>query len=392
MVDRPATAKQPTLVRCAIYTRKSTEEGLEQEFNSLMAQREASEAYILSQREQGWQALPAHYDDGGFSGGNVERPALKRLLADIEAKRVDCVVVYKVDRLSRSLLDFAGIIGMLDKHAVTFVSVTQQFNTHTSLGRLTLNILLSFAQFEREIISERTRDKIYAARRKGKWTGGLPVLGYDVDPAGGRLNVNAAEAEQLAAHRDFPGLCPQWISDRDPVRNREVGNPYEVLDHAERRAPQGIVHASDAAVSPFEPDLHRQDSPEGGVARGRTRSDHPDGSLATGTGDSGPNQSPSSSRTAPASGRHVAGSALLPSMWDTHGPDVHEREEATLSLLHLPVGSEARSKDLSDPFIGSRGNREIRAGTDQPVSEVRGIRSRRSTSPLRSRSVGRPHF
>ncbi|HXP88667.1 MAG TPA: recombinase family protein [Bryobacteraceae bacterium] len=185
------------LVRCAIYTRKSTEEGLDQEFNSLMAQREAAEACIVSQRELGWKALPEPYDDGGFSGGNIDRPALKRLLADVTAKRVDCVVVYKVDRLSRSLLDFAGIIGLLDQHGVSFVSVTQQFNTHTSLGRLTLNILLSFAQFEREIISERTRDKMWAARRKGKWTGGYPVLGYEVDAVGGKLNVNQAEALQV---------------------------------------------------------------------------------------------------------------------------------------------------------------------------------------------------
>lgn len=189
----------PPMVRCAIYTRKSSEEGLEQEFNSLMAQREAAEAYILSQREQGWRALAEPYDDGGFSGGNMDRPALKRLLADVQARRIDCVVVYKVDRLSRSLLDFASIMGTLDKHNVSFVSVTQQFNTTTSLGRLTLNILLSFAQFEREIISERTRDKVFAARRKGKWTGGYPVLGYDVAAAGGKLNVNEQEAKQVRA-------------------------------------------------------------------------------------------------------------------------------------------------------------------------------------------------
>ena len=192
-------ARPPSVVRCAIYTRKSTEEGLEQEFNSLMAQRESAEAYILSQREQGWKVVPEPYDDGGFSGGNMDRPALKRLLADIAAQRIDCVVVYKVDRLSRSLLDFAAIIGVLDKHSATFVSVTQQFNTNTSLGRLTLNVLLSFAQFEREIISERTRDKIFAARRKGKWTGGHPTLGYDLDGGGGRLNVNEIEAHQVRA-------------------------------------------------------------------------------------------------------------------------------------------------------------------------------------------------
>ena len=186
-------------VRCAVYTRKSTEEGLEQEFNSLDAQREAAEAYIASQRGVGWTCLPDRYDDGGYTGGNMDRPALKRLMADIEAERVDCIVVYKVDRLSRSLLDFAKLMETLEKHRVSFVSVTQQFNTTSSMGRLTLNILLSFAQFEREIISERTRDKIAAARRKGKWSGGRPILGYDVDPRGGRLMVNEEEAARARA-------------------------------------------------------------------------------------------------------------------------------------------------------------------------------------------------
>ena len=183
--------------RCAIYTRKSTEEGLEQEFNSLDAQREAAEAYIQSQKHLGWTLVPKKYDDGGFSGGNLDRPALKQLLEDIEAKRVDCVVVYKVDRLSRSLLDFARLMDRFDQRSVSFVSVTQQFNTTTSLGRLTLNILLSFAQFELEIIGERTRDKMSAARRKGKWVGGTPVLGYDVDPRGGRLLINEKEAQRV---------------------------------------------------------------------------------------------------------------------------------------------------------------------------------------------------
>jgi len=180
-------------IRCAIYTRESTEEGLDQEFNSLDAQREAAEAYIASQKHEGWVCLPDAYDDGGFSGGTMERPALRRLLTDIEAGRIDCVVVYKVDRLSRSLLDFARMMSVLDEHKVSFVSVTQQFNTTSSMGRLTLNILLSFAQFEREIIAERTHDKMSAARRKGKWVGGMPILGYDVDPKGGRLLVNEAE-------------------------------------------------------------------------------------------------------------------------------------------------------------------------------------------------------
>ena len=184
-------------IRCAIYTRKSSEEGLQQEFNSLDAQRESAEAFIASQRGQGWQVKPELYDDGGYTGGNIERPALKRLLQNVEAGEIDCVVVYKVDRLSRSLLDFSRIVETFDKHGVSFVAVTQQFNTTNSLGRLTLNILLSFAQFEREIIAERTRDKMWAARKKGKWIGGHPLLGYDIDSGGGRILINPAEAEQV---------------------------------------------------------------------------------------------------------------------------------------------------------------------------------------------------
>jgi DNA invertase Pin-like site-specific DNA recombinase len=187
----------PKPVRCAIYTRKSTEEGLDQEFNSLDAQRECAEAYIQSQRHERWTLIPHHYDDGGFTGANIDRPALKQLLADVEAGNVDCVVVYKVDRLSRSLLDFARVMEVFDKRGVSFVSVTQQLNTNSPMGRLTLNVLLSFAQFEREIISERTRDKVCAARRKGKWTGGYPVLGYDIEPLTRKLAVNETEAEQV---------------------------------------------------------------------------------------------------------------------------------------------------------------------------------------------------
>ena len=192
-------AKSTKPLRCAIYTRKSTEEGLDQEFSSLDAQRESARAYIRSQASQGWTCLAQRYDDGGFTGGNMDRPALHRLLADIQADHIDCVVVYKVDRLSRSLLDFARMMATFEQHQVTFVSVTQQFHTGTSMGRLVLNVLLSFAQFEREIITERTRDKIAATRRKGKWCGGLPLLGYDVDPKGSQLVVNAEEAEKVQA-------------------------------------------------------------------------------------------------------------------------------------------------------------------------------------------------
>jgi DNA invertase Pin-like site-specific DNA recombinase len=180
-------------VRCAIYTRKSSEEGLEQEFNSLQAQREACEAFVHSQRHEGWVCLPACYDDGGCSGATMDRPALQRLLADITAGRVDTVVVYKIDRLTRALADFAKIVEILDAKGASFVSVTQQFNTTTSMGRLTLNVLLSFAQFEREVIGERIRDKIAASKRKGMWMGGIPPLGYRVEDR--KLLVIDSEAE-----------------------------------------------------------------------------------------------------------------------------------------------------------------------------------------------------
>ena len=182
-------------LRCAIYTRKSTEHGLEQEFNSLDAQREACEAYIKSQASQGWKALPQHYDDPAYSGGNLDRPALKRLLCDIEAGRIDVVVVYKIDRLTRSLADFAKLVETFDARSISFVAVTQQFNTTTSMGRLTLNVLLSFAQFERELASERVRDKVAASRKRGKWTGGTVPLGYDARDK--KLVINKTEADTV---------------------------------------------------------------------------------------------------------------------------------------------------------------------------------------------------
>src|SRR4030088_193907 len=188
---RKPAASPTKAFRCAIYTRKSSEEGLEQDFNSLHAQRESCDAYIKSQRHEGWVPLPALYDDGGYSGGSTERPALKRLLADIQSHLIDVVVVYKVDRLTRSLADFAKIVEIFDAAGVSFVSVTQQFNTTTSMGRLTLNVLLSFAQFEREVTGERIRDKIAASKQKGMWMGGNPPLGYDVHER--RLLLNAQE-------------------------------------------------------------------------------------------------------------------------------------------------------------------------------------------------------
>ena len=184
-------------VRCAIYTRVSTDQGLEQDFNSLDAQYDASQSYIRSQTHAGWTLVRSKYDDGGFSGGNTDRPALQRLLEDVRAGKIDIIVVYKVDRLTRSLADFAKLVELFDQHGVSFVSVTQQFNTTTSMGRLTLNVLLSFAQFEREVTSERIRDKIAASKRKGLWVGGMAPLGYDTKDR--KITVNEAEADHVRA-------------------------------------------------------------------------------------------------------------------------------------------------------------------------------------------------
>jgi site-specific DNA recombinase len=232
---------QRSRIRCAVYTRKSTDIGLEQEFNSLDAQREACENYIASQQQEGWTCLPRRYDDGGFTGGNIERPAVRQLLNNVQSGKIDCVVVYKVDRLSRSLLDFARMMEVFEQHQVSFVSVTQQFNTATSMGRLMLNVLLSFAQFERELISERTRDKMAAARRKGKRMGGRPVLGYDVDPQSRRLVVHPREAERVRAifalYQELTGLIPTvrelarrgWVTKRWTTHNGNVvgGQPFQ---------------------------------------------------------------------------------------------------------------------------------------------------------------------
>ncbi|MDA0963254.1 MAG: recombinase family protein, partial [Proteobacteria bacterium] len=205
-------------LRCAIYTRKSSEEGLEQEFNSLHAQREACEAYIASQRSEGWALVRDQYDDGGISGGTLERPGLQQLLADIEDGLIDVVVVYKIDRLSRSLADFAKLVEVFDRTGVTFVSVTQQFNTTTSMGRLTLNILLSFAQFEREVTAERIRDKVAASRKKGIWMGGVPPYGYRVE------NRKLVIDDEAAAH-------VRWIF----ARFLEIGSGTELAREGNKR-------------------------------------------------------------------------------------------------------------------------------------------------------------
>src|SRR6266849_2591233 len=231
--SEPGTGPVASVSQCAIYTRKSTEEGLNQPFNTLEAQREAAEAYILSQRHLGWAVVADRYDDGGYTGGNLERPALQKLLTDLKAGKIDCVLIYKVDRLSRSLLDFARLMEIFEQHGVSLVSVTQPLNTTSSLGRLTLNILLSFAQFEREIIADRTRDKMTAAKRKGKWMGGTPVLGYDVAVGGGKLLANHDEARRVhaifALYLELQSLDKlvlelqkrRWVNKR---RRRHAGN------------------------------------------------------------------------------------------------------------------------------------------------------------------------
>ena len=232
---KPVTRK----LRCAIYTRKSSEEGLEQEFNSLDAQRDACSAYIVSQRSEGWVELAAHYDDGGVSGGTLDRTALKRLLADIEEDRVDVVVVYKIDRLSRALMDFSKLVEVFDRNNVTFVSVTQSFNTTTSMGRLTLNILLSFAQFEREVIGERIRDKVAASRKRGMWMGGYVPLGYEVKDR--KLIIKEAEAaivrmifERFVAVGSATALARALISEGVRTRRGKLidkGFLYKLLNN-----------------------------------------------------------------------------------------------------------------------------------------------------------------
>jgi DNA invertase Pin-like site-specific DNA recombinase len=238
--------------RCAVYTRKSTEEGLDMAFNSLDAQREACEAYVASQRGEGWMLVEDRYDDGGYSGGNMERPGLKRLLADIGAGKVDCIVVYKIDRLTRALMDFSRLVELFEKHAVTFVSVTQNFNTTTSMGRLTLNMLLSFAQFERELGSERVRDKIAASKRRGIWTGGGIPLGYRVENR--KLLVDEAEAKivQRIFRRfvTFRSITKTMRELDDAGIRQRSGRPFDkVLLHKilRNRTYRGLtVHKQDA--------------------------------------------------------------------------------------------------------------------------------------------------
>ena len=255
-------------VRCAIYTRKSTEHGLELEFNSLDAQRDACEAYIKSQASQGWRALPQHYDDPAYSGGNLDRPALQQLLTDIEAGRIDVIVVYKIDRLTRSLADFAKLVEVFDAKSISFVAVTQQFNTTTSMGRLTLNVLLSFAQFERELSSERVRDKVAASRRKGKWTGGTVPLGYDAKDK--KLVINKAEAETV--RYIFKRYLELQSLRETGGGSRRQGHRHQAPGHQGQEIQRRhSLHLWSPRLFPEEPNLHRRDRSHGEMVPGRAR-------------------------------------------------------------------------------------------------------------------------
>ena len=268
--------------RCAIYTRKSTEEGLDQAFNSLDAQREACEAFITSQRHEGWQLVKTAYDDGGYSGGSMERPALKRLMQDVSSGLVDVIVVYKIDRLTRSLADFAKMVEVFDARGVSFVSVTQQFNTTTSMGRLTLNVLLSFAQFEREVTAERIRDKIAASRKKGMWMGGPPPLGYDIKDK--KLVVNEAEAKTV--RQLFEAYLDSGLDQGSGRLGEGRGDHHQDQARCQRHG-QSRWQALLARQSPCPaelPGLHRGGHPQGQHLSRRTGGHRTAGALGSGAG------------------------------------------------------------------------------------------------------------
>ena len=229
------------IIRCAIYTRKSTDDGLDKEFNTLEAQREAGSNYIRSQKHQGWQEIAEHYDDGGYSGGNLERPALKKLLLDIEAGKIDMVVVYKIDRLTRSLMDFSKLVEIFDSHQCSFISVTQNFNTYDSMGRLTLNVLLSFAQFEREVLAERVRDKVVASKKKGMWMGGTIPLGYDV--VNKKLVINQNEAKTVRLIFEQYKLHQSELYIVNLLKQKGIKGKMRVLRNGEIRCNGDITHA-----------------------------------------------------------------------------------------------------------------------------------------------------
>jgi site-specific DNA recombinase len=245
-------------LRCAVYTRVSTDSGLEQDFNSLDNQREASEAYIKSQAHEGWKLIRERYEDGGFSGGSMERPALRKLLDDVQGRRIDVIVVYKVDRLTRSLADFAKLVELFDAHGVSFISVTQAFNTTTSMGRLTLNMLLSFAPFEREITGERIRDKVAASKRKGIWMGGAVPLGYRVEDRA--LHVVEDEAEFVRNLFAATSNSAAWCASRPLSTPRMFARPFGRAEPAER--PAALRSREVTSTGSCRPDLCRTAAPQ----------------------------------------------------------------------------------------------------------------------------------
>ena len=327
MTKPPEKTKLVRKLRCAVYTRKSSEEGLEQEFNSLHAQREACEAYIASQRSEGWVLVRDQYDDGGISGGTLERPGLKRLLEDIEDGLVDVVVVYKIDRLSRSLADFAKLVEVFDRNGVTFVSVTQSFNTTTSMGRLTLNILLSFAQFEREVTAERIRDKVAASRKKGMWMGGVPPFGYRVENR--KLVVDEEHCRACAL--DLRPLPRDWVLHGAGARGRRTRHP-----NLAREQDRQEIHLSDAQ----QPHLHRRSGPQGRELSRRTRCHHR-------PRDMGPRsrhpagEPPEARRTHPRRHARAAEGAAVRPRWRRLFANAHPKGGPALPLLCQPDSAEA---------------------------------------------------
>ena len=356
-------ANDAKVLRCAIYTRKSTEHGLEQEFNSLDAQREACEAYIKSQASQGWKALPQQYDDPALLRRQPGAPCPQRLLADIEAGKVDVVVVYKIDRLTRSLADFAKLVEAFDAKSISFVAVTQQFNTTTSMGRLTLNVLLSFAQFERELSSERVRDKVAASRRKGKWTGGTVPLGYDAKDK--KLVINKSEAETVRTI--FRALSGAGIVQQAGRRTRPPKDRHQTPQHQGRKVSgRHTLHLRSPRLSPEEPDLYRRDPPRRQMVQGRARSD-------PGPRDVRPSAGTAQIQHRQAQGqvfrkRRPASGQALRRQGQPHEPELFQQERRALSLLrqHRAAGPKAQGR-LGHPNFGA-GNRRSRRGRAQSKS------------------------
>ena len=323
-------AKHP-IRRCAVYTRKSSEEGLEQDFNSLHAQREACEAFIASQQGEGWRLIRTAYDDGGISGATMERPALQRLLADVGHGLIDVVVVYKVDRLTRALADFAKIVEIFDGHGVSFVAVTQQFNTTTSMGRLTLNVLLSFAQFEREVTGERIRDKIAASKRKGMWMGGVPPLGYDIQDRNLVINRDEAAIVKLIYER-YLELGSVRLLKGDLDRRGIVSKALAVADRSPLGRPQPL--AGRLVQAAVQSDLYRRDSAQAGAPSGAAPGNPGAGVLGQGPGAAQRSQPPQRRISHQSSGE-PAGQQGVRRAWRTAVRAGRIQSRASLSVLRI---------------------------------------------------------